>query len=142
MKKLLLVVLALASLLVAACGDREAYRTHRAERSKPKVAVGENSLIIRRAPYPNIMVLPDGSMKIDEIGIPIKEQQQRMLQESFVKLQILRQNTLAAPDADPTRHSLPITVPPGVQPFPDDLVQQIPEFKDYTEALDNYRAER
>ncbi len=143
MKKLLLVLVALSSLVAAGC-DREKYSAHRSERSKPKVAVGDNTLMIRRAPYPNISVLPDGRMKIDDIEIPLQEHQRELLHDSFVKLQILRQNTLtdAGPATDPAQRSLPMTVPPQLQPFPPELVREIPEFKDYTEALQNLRAER
>ncbi|MNW20599.1 hypothetical protein D3C71_2210770 [compost metagenome] len=66
-----------------------------------------------------------------------------MLQTSFVKLQILRQNTLV--DADPAsaqERTLPLQIPEGQSPFPPDLAQQIPEFERYGEALANLRALR
>jgi hypothetical protein len=136
---LLLVLVAL--LAVAAGCDRDKYAAHRSERSKPKVAVGDNTLTIRRAPYPNITVLPDGRMKVDDIEIPLAEPQREVLRNSFVQLQILRQNTLMGPDNDPTQRSIPITLPAHIQPFPADLSSRIPEFKDYSEALTNLRAE-
>ncbi|MGV8958797.1 MAG: hypothetical protein ACOH1V_00155 [Stenotrophomonas sp.] len=141
MKKLLLLVLVALLSLAAGC-DREKFASHRAERSKPKVAVGANSLMVRRAPYPNIDISPDGRMKVDDIEIPLGEPQREMLHSTFVQLQILRQNTLSDPAADPAQRSLPITVPPQLQPFPPQLAQEIPEFKDYSEALQNLRAER
>ncbi len=141
MKKLLLLVVVALLTLVAGC-DRDKYAAHRAERGKPKVAVGDNTLMIRRAPYPNINVMPDGRMKIDDIEIPTDESQRQMLKNSFVQLQILRQNTLSDPAADPGKRSIAITVPPQMQLFPPDLSTRIPEFKDYSEALANPRAER
>ena len=39
----LLILIALSTLLLAACGDREAYRAHRAERNKPRVVAMEHS---------------------------------------------------------------------------------------------------
>lgn len=140
MKKLLLLVL-LALLAVAAGCDRDKYAAHRAERGKPKVAVGDNTLTIRRAPYPNINVLPDGRMKVDDIEIPLGEPQRETLRNTFVQLQILRQNTLSDPHTDRSERSVAITLPAHVQPFPADLSTQIPEFKDYSEALPNLRAE-
>lgn len=140
MKKLLLLIL-VALLAVAAGCDRSEYAAHRAERGKPKVAVGDNTLTIRRAPYPNINVLPDGRMRMDDIELPLGGPQREMLQNTFVQLQILRQNTLSDPGTDRSKRSVPITVPAHIHPFPDDLSTQIPEFKDYSEALQNLRAE-
>lgn len=145
MKKLLLLILvAVATLALATGCDRENYATHRAERSKPKAEIGPDRIAIRRAPYPNLDILPDGRLRVDDIVIPLNAEQQAMLQTSFVKLQILRQNTLveaAAPTSGAER-TVPIKVPEGLQPFPSDLAQKIPEFKEYDEALANLRALR
>lgn len=141
MKKLLMLFLALACLMAAGC-DREKYASHRAERSKPKVSVGDNTLMIRRAPAPTILVMPDGSMKIDEIEIPLRPEQKQTLQTMFVQLQILRQNTLAEAPADPNMLPVKLKVPPGMQPIPADLPEQIHEFKDYTASLGNLEASR
>ncbi|WP_305804913.1 hypothetical protein [Stenotrophomonas sp. YIM B06876] len=141
MKKLLLLVVVVLLSLAAGC-DREKFAAHRAERSKPKVAVGQNSLMVRRAPYPNIEILPDGRMKVDDIEIPLDDAQRQLLQHSFVQLQILRQNTLAdRPAGQAAQRSVPIIVPANMQPFPPELVKRIPEFKDYGDALANPRAE-
>ncbi len=145
MKKLLLLVLVALLTLAAGC-DREKYASHRVERSKPKMEVGVDRVAIRRAPYPNLDILPDGRLRVDDIEIPLDEAQRAMLQTSFVKLQILRQNTLtdsaaAAADA-PRERTVPISVPQGQQVFPADLAERIPEFKEYNEALANPRALR
>ncbi|HBS62725.1 MAG TPA: hypothetical protein DEB32_08400, partial [Stenotrophomonas sp.] len=121
--------------------DQE-YRNHRAERSKPKITVSDGMLTVRRAPAPNIIVLPNGHMKIDEIEIPLDASQQALLQQMFGQLQVLRQNTLTDAAPDPAKRSVRIQVPEGMQPIPPDLVARIPEFKDYTETFDNLQADR
>ena len=146
MKKLLLLVLVALVTLVAGC-DREKYAAHRSERSKPKMEVGTDRVAIRRAPYPNLDILPDGRLRVDDIEIPLDEAQRAMLQTSFVKLQILRQNTLTesaatTPANGARERAISIAVPPGQEIFPADLAQRIPEFKEYSEALANPRALR
>ncbi|MGB3393089.1 MAG: hypothetical protein WA956_04135 [Stenotrophomonas sp.] len=143
MKKLLLVLLACATLL-SGCSDREKYAAHRAERSKPKAEVSAELVAIRRAPYPNLTILPDGRLRVDDIEIPLKPEQQALLQDSFIKLQILRQNTLtdAATSDNSGERSVPIQVPAGQPVFPADIAQRLPEFKEYGEALANPRAVR
>ncbi|MET4618522.1 hypothetical protein ABIA71_004127 [Stenotrophomonas sp. 2619] len=140
MKKLCLLLFALFCLAATGC-DQE-YRNHRAERGKPKITVSDGMLTVRRAPAPNIIVLPNGHMKIDEIEIPLDPSQQALLQGMFGQLQVLRQNTLTDAPPDPAKRSVKIQVPPGMQPIPPDLVQRIPEFKDYTETFDNLQADR
>ena len=143
MKKLLLALIACVTLL-AGCGDREKYAAHRAERSKPKMEVGANMVSVRRAPYPNLDILPDGRLRVDDIEIPLDEAQRALLRTSFVKLQILRQNTLteSTAPADASGRTIPLDVPAGETPFPPDLAERIPEFKQYGEALANPRALR
>ena len=139
MKKLLLLLLATVLGLIAGC-DREKYAQHRSERSKPYVAVTEHSVMVRRAPYPNLEILADGGLRVDDIAIPLKDEQREVLKTSFVKLQILRQNTLT--DAPGTGHYAQIVVPEDVTAFPPNLPELVPEFKRYGEALGNLRAER
>ena len=142
MKKLLSLILVVLATLATGC-DREKYAEHRSERSKPKTEVTLERIAIRRAPYPNLDILPDGRLRVDDIVIPLNAEQQALLQTSFVKLQIMRQNTLvdAAP-ASAAERSLPLQVPAGQSPFPADLAQQIHEFEKYDEALANLRAVR
>lgn len=140
MKKLCLLLFVLFCLATTGC-DQE-YRNHRAERSKPKITVSDGMLTVRRAPAPNIIVLPNGHMKIDEIEIPLDANQQALLQGMFGQLQVLRQNTLTDAPPDPAKRSVKIQVPNGMQPIPPDLVKRIPEFKDYTETFDNLQADR
>ncbi len=140
MKKLCLLLFALFCLAATGC-DQE-YRNHRAERGKPKITVSDGMLTVRRAPAPNIIVLPNGHMKIDEIEIPLNAEQQATLQTMFGQLQVLRQNTLTDAPPDPDRRSVKIQVPPGVQPIPANLTTLIPEFKGYTETFDNLQADR
>ncbi|MCL7713605.1 hypothetical protein [Stenotrophomonas mori] len=144
MKNLLLPVLLACATLASGCGDREHYAAHRAERSRPKMEVDSGMVSIRRAPYPNLDILPDGRLRVDDIEIPLDAEQRGLLQTSFVKLQILRQNTLtdttAVPDA--SGRTVPLQVPAGTRPFPPDLAERIPEFKEYSEALANPRARR
>ena len=142
MNKLLLLILVAFATLATGC-DRQKYAEHRSERSKPKTEVTLGRIAIRRAPYPNLDILPDGRLRVDDIVIPLNAEQQELLHTSYVKLQILRQNTLV--DADPAlaqERSLPLQIPEGQSPFPPDLAQQIPEFKEYDEALANLRALR
>lgn len=140
MKKLLLLLVALLCLGLAGC-DQD-YRNHRAERGKPKISVSESMVTVRRQPAPNIIILPDGTMKVDEIQIPLNDGQRQMLQTMFGKLQVLRQNTLVAAPADPNMQPVKIQPPEGMEVIPPDLVQTIPEFKDYTETFGNIVADR
>lgn len=142
MNKLLLLILVAVATLATGC-DRQKYAEHRSERSKPKTEVTLERIAIRRAPYPNLDILPDGRLRVDDIVIPLNAEQQELLHTSYVKLQILRQNTLV--DADPAlaqERSLPLQIPQGQSPFPPDLAKQIPEFEKYDEALANLRALR
>jgi hypothetical protein len=142
MKKLLLLIIVALATVATGC-DRQKYADHRSERSKPKAEITDERIAIRRAPYPNLDILPDGRLRVDDIVIPLNAEQQEMLHTSFVKLQILRQNTLV--DADPAlaqERTLPLQIPEGQSPFPPDLAQQIPEFERYGEALANLRALR
>lgn len=140
MKKLLSLLLALSFLLLAACGDREAYRQHRIERNKPKVVVMDHMVMLQRRPYPAIHILADGGLRIDDIRIPTTPDQEALLMQTYGMLQVVRQNTLAG--GDPTRRAQPITAPPGFVPFPQALVDAVPELRDYTECFDNLIAER
>ncbi len=140
MKKLLLTLIALSTLLLAACGDREAYRQHRAERNKPRVVAMEHAVMLMRRPYPQIHILADGNMRIDDIGIPTDPEQRALLQQVFVKMQILRQNTLTT---DTSNARAPkIAKPDNLEIFPAELIAAVPELRDYTECFDNLVAER
>lgn len=138
MKKLLLLALVALLGLIAGC-DREKYAAHRTDRSKPKVAIGDNTVMVRRMPYPSLEILPDGGLRVDDIAVPVNERQRELLRNSFVQLQILRQNTIT--DSTSEKRSKPVSVPPNMQPFPPELIEQVPEFKEYGEALGNLRAE-
>ncbi|WP_166926560.1 hypothetical protein [Xanthomonas sp. 60] len=140
MKKLFLLLAALLCIGLTAC-DAD-YRQHRVERSKPKISVRDDMVTVRRAPAPNIIILPDGQMKVDEIAIPLRPDQQQMLQQMFGHLQVLRQNTLVDAPADPDRKPVKIEPPRGMDPIPANLVETIPEFKDYTETFGNIVADR
>ena len=140
MKKLFLLLAALLCLGLVGC-DKD-YRNHRAERGKPKISVSEGMVTVRRQPAPNIIILPDGTMKVDEIQIPLNEGQRQMLQTMFGKLQVLRQNTLVAAPADPNMQPVKIQPPEGMDVIPADLIQRIPEFKDYTDTFGNIVADR
>ncbi|MBK0025046.1 hypothetical protein IAE57_02635 [Stenotrophomonas sp. S48] len=140
MKKLFLLLTALLCLGLAGC-DQE-YRNHRAERGKPKISVSQTMVTVRRQPAPNIIILADGTMKMDEIQIPLDNTQRQMLQIMFGKLQVLRQNTLVAAPADPDMQPVKIQPPQGLEVIPADLVQTIPEFKDYTDTFGNIVADR
>jgi len=140
MKKLFLLLTALLCLGLAGC-DQE-YRNHRAERGKPKISVSQAMVTVRRQPAPNIIILADGTMKMDEIQIPLDDTQRQMLQTMFGKLQVLRQNTLVAAPADPDMQPVKIQPPEGLEVIPANLVQTIPEFKDYTDTFGNIVADR
>lgn len=144
MKKLLLLALVALVSLISGCGDRAEYAAHRMERSKPKMEVTDDRIALRRAPYPNLDIQPDGGLRVDDIAIPLTPEQQQVLQTGFVKLQILRQNTLvdAPPAAKANERTVPIVILPGQEPLPADLAKVIPVFKDYGEALANPRAMR
>lgn len=140
MKKLLLILIALSTLLIAACGDRDAYRAHRAERNKPKVVAMEDMVLLMRRPYPQIHILADGNMRIDDIRIPTDEQQRALLMQAYVKLQILRQNTLT--EGNSNKRAQKISAPADLVIFPAELIQAVPQLRDYTECFDNLVAER
>ena len=139
MKKLFLLLAALLCLGLVGC-DKD-YRNHRAERGKPKISVSEGMVTVRRPPAPNIIILGDGTMKVDEIQIPLDQGQKQMLQTMFGKLQVLRQNTLvAAPRSQHATGEDPAAG--GMEVIPADLIQRIPEFKDYTDTFGNIVADR
>lgn len=140
MKKLFLLLAALLCLGLVGC-DKD-YRNHRAERGKPKISVSEGLVTVRRPPAPNIIILPNGHMKVDEIEIPLDAHQQQLLQTMFGQLQVLRQNTLVEAPADPNMQPVKIVPPAGMNPIPADLVQAIPEFRDYTQTFGNIVADR
>lgn len=140
MKKLLLTLLALSTLLIAACGDREAYRAHRAERSKPKVVVMQEMVMLQRKPFPPIHILADGQMRIDDIRIPTDDAQRALLQQAYVKLHILRQNTLTNGDA--SKRAEKISAPGELVIFGPELLAAVPELRDYHECFGNLVAER
>lgn len=140
MKKFFLLLAALLCTGLVACDA--AYREHRAERSKPKITVSSDLVTVRRAPAPAIIFLADGQMKVDEIVIPLRPDQQQMLQQMYGHLQILRQNALHDAPPDPDMKPVKITPPEDMHPIPDNLVETIPEFKDYTETFGNIVADR
>jgi hypothetical protein len=140
MKKLFLLLTALLCLGLVGC-DQE-YRNHRAERGKPKISVSEGMVTVRRPPAPNIIILADGTMKMDEIQIPLDDGQKQMLQTMFGKLQVLRQNTLVAAPADPNMQPVKIQPPEGMEVIPTDMIQRIPELMDYTDTFGNIVAYR
>lgn len=140
MKKLLLVLIAFSTLMLAACGDREEIRQHRLERNKPKVVVMEDKVFVQRRPYPDIHILADGGLRIDDIRIPTSPEQQAQLMQTFGMLQVVRQNTLAS---DTSGERTPtIAAPVGFDPFPPSLLEAVPELRDYTECFTNLKAGR
>ena len=140
MKKLLLVLIALSTLLLAACGDREQIRQHRLERNKPKVVVMSDKVFVQRRPYPDIHILADGGLRIDDIRIPTTPDQQAQLMQTFGMLQVVRQNTLST---DTSGERTPkIIAPDGFEPFPASLIEAVPELRDYTECFSNLKAGR
>lgn len=140
MKKLLFCLFSLSVLLLTACGDRQEIRQHRLERNKPKVVVMQEKVFVQRRPYPDIHILADGSLRIDDIRIPTTPAQQEQLMATFGMLQIVRQNTLATDTSgERTPRILP---PPGFEPFPPSLLEIVPELRDYTECFSNLKALR
>ena len=140
MKKLLFCLIALSTLLLVACGDREEIRQHRLERNKPKVVVMDEKVFVQRRPFPDIHILADGGLRIDDIRIPTTPEQQAQLMQTFGMLQVVRQNTLAS---DTSGERTPkIIAPDGFEPFPPALLEAVPELREYTECFANLKAGR
>jgi hypothetical protein len=138
MKKLFLLLAALLCLGLVGC-DKD-YRNHRAERGKP-ISVSEGMVTVRRPPAPNIIILGDGTMKVDEIQIPLDDAEADAADH-------VRQAAGAAPE-HPGRRPGRSQHAAGEDPaagghgvIPADLIQRIPEFKDYTDTFGNIVADR
>ncbi|MBN6148752.1 hypothetical protein JR065_00230 [Xanthomonas sp. AmX2] len=146
MKKLLL-LLSLLSLCLAlsACGPREgaaADPSSRAERGKPRVAVGSMTVMLRRAPAANASIGPDGSLKIDDIELPLPAAQRTQLQNLFMHLQMQRQRVLETAAPDPNMRSVRMATTPEISALQAEVLRDIAPLKPYEESFGNLQAER
>lgn len=143
MKKLLVLFpLLLLCLLAAGCGGSQSpSRESRAERSKPRVAIGGGTVMLRRPPAPNVNIAVDGTLRIDDIELPIQQKQRQELQAAFMQWQLLRQQLIVDGTVTAMKRSAPVTPSPALQSLHQQLMQDIPELRPYRESFDNLKAE-
>ncbi|QNH13186.1 hypothetical protein [Xanthomonas sp. SI] len=145
MKKTLVAWFSLISLclLLAACGARDgAASSSRAERGKPRVSVDSMSVMLRRAPAANASIGPDGSLRIDDIELPLPQAQRTQLQQLFMHLQMQRQRTLETAAPDPNMRSVGFATTPEISALQSALLHDIPSLQPYQESFGNLQAER
>jgi hypothetical protein len=130
-------------LLLAACGGRDgAGSSSRAERSKPRVAVDSMTVMLRRAPAANATIGPDGSLRIDDIELPLPQAQRTQLQQLFMQLQMQRQRTLETAPPDPNMRSVEFSSTPEIRTLQEALLRDIPSLQAYRESFGKLQAER
>ncbi|UYB54045.1 hypothetical protein OCJ37_08985 [Xanthomonas sp. AM6] len=130
-------------LLLAACGTRDGAATSsRAERGKPRVAVDSMTVMLRRAPAANASIGPDGSLRIDDIELPLPQAQRTQLQQLFMQLQMQRQRTLETAPPDPNMRSVGFATTPEISALQDAVLRDIPSLHPYRESFGNLQAER
>lgn len=139
MNKFVMLCMALLLCALTACGDQS---SRRAERGKPRVAITTQSVMIRRPPAANAEITPDGTLKIDDIALPQKEPTRVKLQLLFGHLQMLRQQAVNEPGADPEYKSIKLTATPEIQQLSGELLDEIPSLQPYRESFGNVQAER
>ncbi len=145
MKKTLVAWFCLVSLclLLAACGARDGAATSsRAERGKPRVSVDSMSVMLRRAPAANASIGPDGSLRIDDIELPLPQAQRTQLQQLFMQLQMQRQRTLETAPPDPNMRSVGFATTPEISALQSAVLHDIPSLQPYQESFGNLQAER
>ena len=145
MKKTLVAWFSLIALclLLAACGARDGAATSsRAERGKPRVSVDSMSVMLRRAPAANASIGPDGSLRIDDIELPLPQAQRTQLQQLFMHLQMQRQRTLETAAPDPNMRSVGFATTPEIGALQSALLRDIPSLQPYQESFGNLQAER
>lgn len=131
-------------LLLAACGARDGTNagSSRAERGKPRVAVDSMTVMLRRAPAANASIGPDGSLRIDDIELPLPQAQRDHLQQLFMHLQMQRQRTLETAPPDPNMRSVGFATTPEITALQETLLKEIPSLQPYRESFGNLQAER
>lgn len=145
MKKTLAAWISLIALclLLAACGARDGAATSsRAERGKPRVAVDSMTVMLRRAPAANASIGPDGSLRIDDIELPLPQAQRSQLQQLFMQLQMQRQRTLETAPPDPNMRSVGFATTPEIDALQGAVLRDIPSLQPYRESFGNLQAER
>ena len=145
MKKTLVAWFSLISLclLLAACGARDgAASSSRAERGKPRVSVDSMSVMLHRAPASNASIGPDGSLRIDDIKLPLPQAQRTQLQQLFMQLQMQRQRTLETAAPDPNMRSVGFATTPEISALQNAVLHDIPSLQPYQESFGNLEAER
>ncbi|WP_369937983.1 hypothetical protein [Xanthomonas tesorieronis] len=145
MKKTLVAWFSLVSLclLLAACGARDgAASSSRAERGKPRVSVDSMTVMLRRAPAANASIGPDGSLRIDDIELPLPQAQRTQLQQLFMHLQMQRQRTLETAPPDPNMRSVGFATTPEISALQSEVLHDIPSLQPYQESFGNLQAER
>jgi hypothetical protein len=140
MKKLFLA--ALAVLMCAALVGCEKQSAARAERSKPRVSVTSQVVQIRRAPAPNADITPEGRLRVDDIEVPLADEQRATLQQLFGQLQMVRQETLASAPADPDNRGVKLQSNAQIDALRDQAFAGIPTLKPYRDSFENISGER
>lgn len=139
MKPLLLCLSALLLCSLTACGKPSA---ERAERSKPRISISSEAILLRRAPAANAQITPDGVLRIDDIVLPQQEATRAKLQQLFGYLQLLRQQALTEAKPDPEYRAIRVSPTPQIERLSGDLLQAIPPLQPYRASFGNLQAER
>jgi hypothetical protein len=136
-----LIPLLLSFLVLTGCGRSDNTGPSREERMKPRVAVTNDAVTMRRAPAASAFIDPQGVLKIDDIQLPQSPENTALLRTYFGHMQMLRLQTLG-PDANSGK-------PGSVKATPDaqtlelqqQILQQVPPLKPYEESFGNVQLE-
>ncbi|MET0288745.1 MAG: hypothetical protein ABW178_03885 [Pseudoxanthomonas sp.] len=136
-----LIPLVLSLLVLAGCNRGEHAAPSREERMKPRVAVTNDAVTLRRAPAASAFIDPQGVLKIDDIQLPQTAANTALLRTYFGRMQVLRLQTLG-PDANSGKPGSVKAVPDAeTQAMQQQLLQQVPPLKPYEDSFGNVQLE-
>ncbi|RXR07260.1 hypothetical protein [Pseudoxanthomonas composti] len=137
----ILIPLLLSLIALVGCGRGDNAGPSREERMKPRIAVTNDAVTMRRAPAASAFIDPQGVLKIDDIQVPQSPDNTALLRLYFGRMQMLRLQTLG-PEANSGK-------PGSVKAQPDaetlalqtQILQQVSPLKPYKESFDNVQME-
>ncbi|AIC10023.1 hypothetical protein LZ757_05455 [Xylella fastidiosa subsp. morus] len=145
MNKIIALLLILTMLALSACNQSQS-TSSRAERSKPRLEVTSQVVMLRRAPAANALIMPDGTLKIDDVDLPQSPATRVKLQKLFGQLQMLRQHALGImsshtpPDTNTKPNALTLQTTPEIDALKTELLHDIPALQPYQESFSNLKA--
>ncbi|HHW4678403.1 MAG TPA: hypothetical protein ACQGQH_02775 [Xylella sp.] len=141
MNKIIPLLLILGLLGLSACNPSSSSRT---ERSRPRVEVTSQVVMLRRAPAANVLVFPNGTLKIDDIDLPQSPATRAKLQKLFGQLQILRQQAIGITTPNNTterkQDGLTLRATPEINALKNELLHDIPSLQPYQESFNTLKA--